>query len=149
MIQKKLGKRSAEAAEETRLHILKTAEALFCEHGYDRVSIRNISEKAGVSHSLIRHHFGNKEKIWRHVHATLDDYFQNFIEEVLLSLPANTPPLLKIYRLFATIVAHSLIYPRPAQFIADVLRRQSDRTDYFIKYDDNTTRFAQRNSESA
>ena len=59
MSERKQGRRSAQAAEETKGEILCVAGELFCGLGYERVSLRQISEKAGVSHSLIRHHFGN------------------------------------------------------------------------------------------
>lgn len=62
MTEKKQGRRSAKDAEETRFLIMGVAADMFCEQGYDSVSLRNISEKAGVSHSLIRHHFGSKRK---------------------------------------------------------------------------------------
>ncbi|GAL04420.1 transcriptional regulator TetR family [Photobacterium aphoticum] len=67
MTEKKQGRRSAQAAEETKLHIMTVAADMFCELGYERVSLRNISDRAGVSHSLIRHHFGSKEKIWHSI----------------------------------------------------------------------------------
>lgn len=54
MIEKKQGRRSAQDAQKTRYHIITIAAELFCELGYSRVSLRHISEKAGVSHSLIR-----------------------------------------------------------------------------------------------
>ncbi len=58
MTDKKQGRRSANDAYKTRLHILKEATDLFCQFGYDRVSLRNISDKAGISHSLIRPRIG-------------------------------------------------------------------------------------------
>ncbi len=76
---RKQGRRSAEAAEQTKCLILKVAADMFCELGYERVSLRNISEKAGVSHSLIRHHFGSKEKIWQAVSDAMDEFLQNYM----------------------------------------------------------------------
>ncbi|OXX74198.1 TetR/AcrR family transcriptional regulator, partial [Vibrio sp. V03_P4A6T147] len=64
---KRQGRRSATDAQKTKRDILVVAADLFCELGYARVSLRTISEKAGVSHSLLRHHFGSKEQIWRSI----------------------------------------------------------------------------------
>ena len=91
MTEKKQGRRSAKDAEETRFQILRVAAEMFCDLGYERESLRNISEKAGVSHSLIRHHFGSKDKIWYAVSDCLHDYIQRYINKNgMLVLHQNT-----------------------------------------------------------
>ncbi len=87
MNERKQGRRSAEAAEHTKCVILKVAADMFCELGYSRVSLRNISEKAGVSHSLIRHHFGSKEKIWQAVSDAMDEYLQDYMPNYSTKCP--------------------------------------------------------------
>ena len=57
MTEKRQGRRSAEDALKTRFIILTVAADLFCEFGYAKVSLRQISDKAGVSHSLLRHQY--------------------------------------------------------------------------------------------
>ncbi len=47
----------------TRSRILDTAEELFSEHGFDRVSIRDITKKARVNLAAINYHFGSKEDL--------------------------------------------------------------------------------------
>lgn len=54
-------KRNAAATAE---QILDAAEKLFAEHGFAHVSVREISEAAAVTKSLIHHHFGAKEALW-------------------------------------------------------------------------------------
>jgi len=53
--------------EATRNAILDAAEKLFIEYGFGRVSISKIAQKAGVTKSLIHHHFATKEKLWHKV----------------------------------------------------------------------------------
>ena len=53
--------------EATRSAILDAAEKLFIEYGFGRVSISRIADKAGVTKSLIHHHFTTKEKLWNQV----------------------------------------------------------------------------------
>ncbi len=43
--------------------VLDAALELFAQHGFADTSLRDISEKSGVSHSLILHHFGSKEDL--------------------------------------------------------------------------------------
>ena len=56
----------------TRDEILKAADRLFGEVGYDAASIRRIAELSGVNKGLIHNHFKNKEALFRDV---LDNYY--------------------------------------------------------------------------
>lgn len=47
--------------------ILDAAEALFSQHGFAHVSVREIAESAEVTKSLIHHHFGSKADLWQAV----------------------------------------------------------------------------------
>jgi AcrR family transcriptional regulator len=49
--------------KDTRSRILDVAEELFSEQGFDRVSIRDITKKAGVNLAAINYHFGSKEDL--------------------------------------------------------------------------------------
>jgi AcrR family transcriptional regulator len=48
---------------ETKQRILKTAERLFGENGYDATSLRQIIAEAGVNLAAIHYHFGSKEEL--------------------------------------------------------------------------------------
>lgn len=52
-------------AEETRNKVLKEARKAFAEKGFDGANTREISAAAGVAHTAIRYHFGNKDQLWR------------------------------------------------------------------------------------
>ncbi|MGR5236625.1 TetR/AcrR family transcriptional regulator [Vibrio alfacsensis] len=137
MSERKQGRRSAETAEQTKCLILKVAADMFCELGYERVSLRNISEKAGVSHSLIRHHFGSKEKIWQAVSDTLDEFMQSYMAELINALPQNTPSNRKIYLFMVQMLAFALLNPHPIQMIADAIRQDDNALlEYFLKSKD-------------
>ena len=49
---------------DTAERILAAAEELFSEHGYDGVSIRDITGLANVRLALAAYHFGTKEACW-------------------------------------------------------------------------------------
>jgi TetR/AcrR family transcriptional regulator len=53
--------------EKTRESILDAAAALFIEKGFAAVSMSAIAESAGVTKSLIHHHFGSKQDLWNQV----------------------------------------------------------------------------------
>jgi AcrR family transcriptional regulator len=51
----------------TKERILRIAERLFAEHGYDGVSMRGLAADAGVQLALLSYYFGNKPGIYRAV----------------------------------------------------------------------------------
>ena len=61
------GRRTDAEAQETRWRILATSRRLFADSGFDAVGLRDIAAAAGMTHGLLRHHFGSKEAIWRGV----------------------------------------------------------------------------------
>ena len=48
----------------TRERILDAAEGVFAERGFHGASLRDLAAAAGVTRSLIHHHFGSKEQLW-------------------------------------------------------------------------------------
>jgi AcrR family transcriptional regulator len=48
---------------DTKARVLDVAEELFAEQGLDRVSIRDITHRAGVNLAAINYHFGSKEDL--------------------------------------------------------------------------------------
>ena len=57
-------------SEVTRERILKAAERLFAERGYDGTSIRTIVARAHVNQAAINYHFDGKEGLYREVLRT-------------------------------------------------------------------------------
>ena len=64
-------------SETRRSNILEAAESVFVERGFAATSMSEIASRAGVTKSLIHHHFGSKEELWQEVkRRRLDDYSQ-------------------------------------------------------------------------
>src|SRR6516162_5211612 len=57
-------------SEITRERILKAAERLFADRGYEETSIRVIVAKARVNQAAINYHFGGKDGLYREVLRT-------------------------------------------------------------------------------
>ena len=57
-------------SEITRDRILKAAERLFAERGYDDTSVRAIVAKARVNQAAINYHFAGKDGLYREVLRT-------------------------------------------------------------------------------
>lgn len=57
--------------DQTQTKILKAARHLFVEFGFAGTSIGKIAAIANINHSLIFHHFGNKEGLWKAVKQSI------------------------------------------------------------------------------
>ncbi|OAJ94240.1 TetR/AcrR family transcriptional regulator [Vibrio bivalvicida] len=132
MTERKQGRRSAQDAEKTKCEIMRVATELFCDLGYERVSLRNISDKAGVSHSLIRHHFGSKEQIWYAISDGLHLYMEKYIRTIIEHMPVDVGTNIKLYYFSVRLLAHMLEFKQPIQLIADAVRQEDALFDYFI-----------------
>jgi len=62
-------------AEQARAAILEAARRLFAERDISAVSIRDIARAAGVSHGLVQHHFGTRERL---IAAIVQDEIDEF-----------------------------------------------------------------------
>ena len=59
--------------------VLDSALELFAQHGFADTSLRDISDKSGVSHSLMLHHFGSKEELYSAVkRRVVEGYARRF-----------------------------------------------------------------------
>jgi AcrR family transcriptional regulator len=67
------------AADQTRLRILQTASDLFVEHGYAGTSIRDISERLGMTKGSLYYHFSSKEDLLQALIAPLFTAVDDFV----------------------------------------------------------------------
>ena len=65
----------ARDGQATRAAILDAAAEVFADRGFDGASLRDLAEAAGVTRSLIHHHFGSKEELWESV---VDRFFMDY-----------------------------------------------------------------------
>lgn len=72
-------RRRQERAAAARSAILAAALDEFSGVGFEGGSTRRIAERAGVSLSLVRHHFGSKEDLWK---ATAAEVYGGFLERL-------------------------------------------------------------------
>lgn len=81
-VEKKPVKRSEQGrAQETKSKILEAALTEFANSGFNGVSTRAIANKAGVNHTLISHHFGSKDALWKATAEwVFDTYTKQFFE---------------------------------------------------------------------
>ncbi len=80
-----MGRKKGQNPEDTKAAILHAAEAVFAERGFAAAATSDIAKRAGVTKSLIHHHFGSKDSLWQQVKLA---HFQQFAQEQTKSVAA-------------------------------------------------------------
>ena len=70
-------------ANGTKTRLLQAAEALFVEHGYDAMSLRQITMQAGANIAAVNYHFGSKEALMRELLSQRLDRLSREREQLL------------------------------------------------------------------
>ena len=52
------------ARDDTRERLLDAAEILFCQKGFDRTSVRDLTAEAGCNVAAVNYHFGGKKPLY-------------------------------------------------------------------------------------
>jgi TetR/AcrR family transcriptional regulator len=88
-------RRRSRDAERTRAAILQAAQEVFLRGDYHQASLSDIARRAGVTQSLIHHHFGSKKGLYvSAVHAFLAELDEGLkgIVQPGLDLPGDSTP---------------------------------------------------------
>lgn len=78
-------KSKIESGVATRQRLLEAAELLFSEEGFDAVSVRDITEKAGANVAAVNYHFNSREHL---VELVMERYINPVNDERLARLDA-------------------------------------------------------------
>ncbi|OLF53431.1 TetR/AcrR family transcriptional regulator [Pseudomonas chlororaphis] len=124
-----------ERSEQTRTEILQTALDLFSTRGFAAVSLRDIADRVGVNHAMIRYHFGSKEELWRESAAYL---FERLEQEIPApDISAEQAPVESLKRYIASYVRYCARHPEHARLMVQESIIASDRlkwvSDKFIR----------------
>jgi AcrR family transcriptional regulator len=97
--------------DDARGRIVVAARDLFAERGFDSVSVRDIAERAGVTHGLLRHHFGGKDGVWRAVVEAADRTYGQSLMPVLRRAAVGTDPVGDTKALVRAVIDVSARHP--------------------------------------
>jgi AcrR family transcriptional regulator len=116
--------RDVASSQDTASRIASEATRLFAIQGYDGVSIREISEAAGVSTASVHYHFGSKANLFQQI-------IEQFISELLVSartslLTPRGPEDLKIRLEIFTRRTVEAIIKQPD--VLSTIQREMDRS---------------------
>ncbi|AJO78252.1 TetR/AcrR family transcriptional regulator [Pseudomonas sp. MRSN 12121] len=121
-----------ERSEQTRTEILQTALDLFAARGFAAVSLRDIADRVGVNHAMIRYHFGGKEQLWRESAAYL---FERLEQEIPPPDLARDPsPIDALKRYIRAYVHYCARHPEHARLIVQESIEGSDRLQWLAEH---------------
>jgi AcrR family transcriptional regulator len=124
--------RRAEQKEATREAVLDAALALFAERGFDGASIRDIADRAGISHAVIRQHFGAKEDLWR---AAVEYMFARFFDEMDAQNWGEDRPLKQRLEAFLrNYVLYCARHPEHVRIMMHESLGDSERLDWMVEH---------------
>lgn len=84
--------RPAPVAIERKQAILQAAQELFARYGFRGVALRDIAREAGVSLTLLNHHFGAKHQLFQAVVAAWSGVVEHCIGDLRALATASRPP---------------------------------------------------------
>lgn len=120
-------------AEESRARILLAARKAFAERGFEGANIRDIAAEVGITHTLIRYHFGSKEQLWKdvvtHMYQELDKAMSR---EVIGKLDMRTTDGMREY--LKHYVRHCAAHPEQARIMISETFHGGERLDWMISY---------------
>lgn len=117
-------------ARETKCKILNAALKEFSAAGFEGVSTRAIASTAGVNHTLITHHFGTKEDLWKAAAEAIFDTYTEQSEKYLESLGDLEQPQ-RVRELLRHYINFSAEFPDFHRFMIQANRGDSELLNWF------------------
>lgn len=106
--------------------LLDSAEELFCEHGFEGTSIRDIAAAADCNIASVNYYFGGKqqlyEQVWRRHLIPMRDARIESIEKILQKEPKTT--LENLIKSFATTFAGSILDVSKTSRLGQLMARE-------------------------
>ena len=126
----KSGKQSAENAAKTKAHITECALNVFAQQGYEAASLRDIAQRAGVTHGTLRHHFGSKHAVWTAVADQVLLHYQQRLLPILNVATQNQDYLAAFEQVVRGFISVSLQNPPFARLLIQECTNPNERSAY-------------------
>lgn len=119
--------------EDVRNQILDNAIKVFAERGFGGTYLREIAQRSGVSHSMIKYYFGSKEKLWR---AAVSFLFDRQFREAAPALTAvndgDRQGLLRA--LIQQMIRYSARHPEHSRLIMQASMTPGPHLDWIVAH---------------
>ncbi len=118
--------------DSSKARIFREAVTLFSQKGYNGVSMRELSQRTGLSKPTIYYHFGNKEGIYKTLVETVLRFNTQLFEDIIREEMSYKEKMITLARLRFRQVTD---YPELAKFFL-VLFTQPEKLPFLEKYVD-------------
>jgi AcrR family transcriptional regulator len=123
------------SAKETKRRLIEAAGAVFAEHGFERATIKEITERAGASMAAVNYHFSDKQELYdqlvEYVHTIGRDAFQSVQES-----SGHGTPQVRLHQFVHRLLEHVLDPALPAwhcQIKAREMQKPGSATERLIE----------------
>lgn len=113
--------------------ILQRAFSAFARQGYDGVTLRQLAADCGISDSLLSHHFGNKQQLWREAADSVFAPLHRQLVETLESIEAENLAWKLRHNLKASLVLLAT-HPEVVAFMFREGDTESERADHLRRH---------------
>lgn len=118
---------------DTRSRLLKAAITVFAKFGYAGSSLRQIADLADVNHSSVKHHYKNKDDLWKKAVSYLFGLMEEFVTKDEDSYQ-NMSPRDVIITMTRNYIIFSAEHPEIAKIRMLETIHESDRLDWMTKH---------------
>lgn len=123
------------SAKETKRRLIEAAGEVFAQHGFERATIKEITDRADASVAAVNYHFSDKQELYdqvvQYVHERGDETFK-----CCGDVPTGLPPKERLRAFVAQLVGHVLDPSLPTwhcQIKAREMQNPGAATDRFIQ----------------
>lgn len=111
--------------DDTRERLLDAAEVLFCQQGFDRTSVRDLTAEAGCNVAAVNYHFGGKEQLYNEMfRRRLGAVIQECITTIDEIMAGPNPDLDDLIRGWVTPPLKALEKQEPRAMIMRLMVRE-------------------------
>lgn len=125
-------RREQQRAVETRERIIRAAAMEFAARGFEGAVTRSIANAAGVQHTLVSYHFGNKEGLWRETLRVYSHDRYDRLQERLRGL-RGVDVSTKLYLYLEDFVHYSAEAPEFSWIMANVAQKPNEQLDWLFE----------------
>lgn len=125
--------RQQDRAQKSKALILEAARKAFARFGFEGANMRDIASEIGITHTLIRYHFGSKLKLWQ---AVVDDIHVRLAEATAFENHEfeNLEPKERFRVYIRRYIQFCAEYPEEARITINEAMIPSERLEYLVQH---------------
>lgn len=125
------------SAKETKRRLIDSAGAVFAQHGFERATIKEITDRAGASVAAVNYHFSDKQELYdqvvQHIHESGCAVLQ-----ALVALKADASPEQRLHEFVTRFLTHVLDPQQPEWFCQIKAREMQNPSATTTRYLETT-----------